>query len=950
MRARVLTIANPFAPYDRKLVELRRPRSIRSLAPRTDAPHIAVLNGKPILRQAWRRKLRHGDQLCFTVLPRGHGGGSNPLSILLSLALMAFAPWAVSFLGPAFYTAGVAGAAGALTFLGQATVLGIVFAGNALISALNPQPKVGQIEAPSPTYMIQAQGNAARIGQAIPVQYGRLLTFPDFAAQPYAEFSGNDQYVFELFCLGQGAYDIEAIKIEDTPISAFPEITYQVVQPGEQLTLFPADVTTSVEVSGQELLGETTGTWSRSTTVLTVTETAHGRLPGNAVYLTLTTGTGPTDGAYTIATTPTDDTFTVTVATGSGSGNCTIDTMIGGLVGFVAAAPGSIATTIALDVILPRGLYSAPSSEINEVTLGWKVQARQIDDAGAAIGSWITLGTESLTDRTPTPIRKSYRYDLATPGRYAVRAFRTTAKDNGGTVGNDLLWGALRSYLRDDTEFGNVTLIAMRLLATNSISSLSSRKIAVLSTRKIPVWNGMIWSAPQATSSIAWALADAARNGDYGAGFADSRLDLDALLALDATWTTREDEFNGRFESQGSFWDAAKAIAGAGRAQPFLQGGILRCVRDDAQTIPIALYSMRNIKKGSFGIDYMMSSEDTADAVDLTYFDSTVWQPRHVTAALTGSTAAKPAQLDMTLGITNRPQALREGLYHAATNKYRRRFVGFKTEMEGFIPSIGDLIAIQHDMPGWGQQAEAIGWDASTQTMTLTEDMTFGAGTYYVRLRTNAGGLSDAWQVIAGPSANQIILVDTPDVTPYTGAERERTHVVFGQANTCTIAAKVVSAKPSGLHEITIECVVEDPSVHTAETGITAPPILTSNLPRRVTAPVVSGLIGRTVPGDATHILIAWQPAPNADIYQIECAEGYDVADPTVTWTRAGDTTASQYQIRLIYASRTMIRVRGVGIKEGPWIASALGSLITEFWPLLPTDLFWKPDPSLMWS
>lgn len=77
------------------------------------------------------------------------------------------------------------------------------------------------LSAQSPTYSLQAQGNQARLGNPIPVIYGRHLIYPDFASQPYYEYIDNNQYVYQLHVIGQGEYEIEKIMIEDTPISSF---------------------------------------------------------------------------------------------------------------------------------------------------------------------------------------------------------------------------------------------------------------------------------------------------------------------------------------------------------------------------------------------------------------------------------------------------------------------------------------------------------------------------------------------------------------------------------------------------------------------------------------------------------------------------------------------------------------------------------------------------------
>ncbi len=945
MRAHVIYARNPLAPMLREIVTLSRPRRIRALAP-AKGPAVAVLNGRPILRAGWRRRLRDGDHLVFAVLPRGGGGGnggSNPMAALMSIALFALAPWAAGAI-----TGIAAGAVGAQGLILAGTKLAIQLAGSALINAVFPAPKSGTGPTPSPTYSLQAQGNVARVEQPIPVQYGRVLSYPDFAALPYVEYAGQEQYLYHLLCLGAGEYDVEQIRIEDTPISSFEEITYEVVPPGGQVTLFPTAVVTSSEVSGQELLGKQTGTWTRSGTTATITQTAHGYAAGQAKYVNFTSG-GATSGVYAIATVPTADTFTVTVPAVGTSGNCDIHSVVGGVDGFLASGPATVAQRIGVDFVLPTGLFTRSGGSLQELDAEFRLEAQPVDDLGLPTGSWVALEASGLiTGRSVTPQRFSFTYALGAPGRYRLRAWRINAKSAVTDSGDQLLWAGLRAYLSEPEDRGPVTLIAMRMRATNNLSLQASRKVGVIATRKLPVWNGTSWSAPVATTSIAWALADAARNTTYGARQADAGLDLASLLALDAVWAARGDTFNHRFDSATSWWEAARQILAAGRAQPFLQGGILRVVRDGPQTVPVALFSMRNIKAGSFSIDYLPKSSETADAVTATYWDNTTWAPQRVTGKVAGSTAAQPAKMTL-VGVDNRGQALREATYHAASNKYRRRVVRFETEMEGFIPAFGDLIAVQHDMVGWGQHAEAIGWDAASRILTLSEPVTVGAASV-VGLRRDDGGLSGPWQVIAGPTSTQVMLAVAPDITPHvTGQMRERTHVLFGTASTWATLAKVASVRPRGLYEVEIEAVPDDPSVHTAEIGITAPPIRTSQLARVLTQPRVTGLFARKIPGETDKAVFGWQPAPGAELYHLEMAEGSDVSDPATGWTRIGDTPHSQRVALLMFSNRTMVRVRAVGLAAGPWTAATIGTLIPQMWNTDATAM-WTSDPNLMWS
>lgn len=633
---------------------------------------------------------------------------------------------------------------------------------------------------------------------------------------------------------------------------------------------------------------------------------------------------------------------------GSGSGDVLVRSVVGGATGFVASGPETVAQRIGIDLVMPQGLVVRNANgRLDPLSLSVRFEAQRIDDLGQPLGGWVLLGEETITDRTNTPQRRTLTFTLATPGRYRVRGWRLDQRQTASAYAHEVIWAGLRAYLSAPNDFGPVTLIAMRLRASNNLSAQASRRVAVLATRKLPVWTGTGWTAPQATRSIAWALADAARNADYGPGLPDTRLDLPALLALDAVWTARGDTFNARFDGESTWWDAASKIAMAGRAKVFLQGGKLRVARDGGGTLPVALFSERTIVKGSFGVDFALPGEATADAVDVGIFDGTVWQARRIKARLPGATATKPAKIDL-FGVTDADQALREGLYHAASNRFRRETVRFETEMEGFIPSIGDLIAVQHSMPGWGQQAEAVAWDAATRTLTVTEPLDWSGSGHVAGLRGRDGGLIGPIPASRGADDTQLVLAEDPPEPPFTGPDADRTQIAFGVAEAWRAPCIVASVTPRGLHRVMIEAVVDDPSVHIAETGAVAPPVVYSALPGRIVLPVVGQLLARLTPDAPGLAVLAWRPAPGADLYQVEMASGTDLSDPAVSWTRAADTTATQVLVPVLDPARTMVRVRGLGLAPGPWIGAVLGELVGLYW--LANDLpFWGADPDLHW-
>lgn len=858
--AHCVTVRDPLNPWrHRDIKALTGPAPIRALAPKTDKPFIILRNSEPVLRADWDQEIKSGDLMAVVMLPQG-GDDSDIGQILMMIVLVVIT----------YYT-GLPVAEGGLGWgaAGQAAV-GIV--GSMLINAMFPPPKpsgsgnMGDSTASSPTYNIAAQGNQARLESAIPIQYGRMLCFPDFAAAPYVEYAGNEQYLYQLFCIGQGEYEIEALRIEDTPIANFEEVEYQVIAPGGQVTLFPSVVESSDEVAGQEALA------------------------GAPL--------GP----------------------------------------FTANAAGTEANRLAVDVVCPRGLYFATDEgALLSKSVSFTVRAREIDDDGAPVGSWVTLGTQVISRASSTPLRFSYSFAVA-PGRYEVDLVRNDAKDTSTRAGHELIWSGLRAYLIAAQDFGDVTLLAVKIRATNNLSQQASRKINLICTRKLFTWTGAAWAGPTATRSIAWALADACRT----VGLADSRIDIDGLVALDAVWSARGDTFDGRFDSTSTFWESLTEIGRAGRCKPFMQGGVVNFRRDAPVSLPAAMYSMRNIVRGSFGLEFITPSDDTADAVQITYFDSSTWKPRRVTCALPGSTMAKPAKIEL-FGVTSREQAFREGTYMAAANRYRRTLIKFTTEMDGFIPSFGDLVAINHDLPQWGQHAEVVAWDDSTLTLTLSEPMNWDTGTHYVGLRRRDGSVSGPYAVTAGDSVYKLVLAELPDFDPYTGQEEERTHITFGWGETWRQLARVLSVRPRDENTVDLVCINEDPSVHTADVGLLSPPVVSSQLPAVQSAPVVTGLSARSMVGRPEQMLLTWQPAAGAEYYIVEqSADG-------AAWTRTGETRASNFTAVALYGSQTLVRIAAVGSLRGAWVPINYALEADYMWASDAETPMWTNDSNLMW-
>ncbi|ABE50948.1 host specificity factor TipJ family phage tail protein [Methylobacillus flagellatus] len=817
MKATVITVRNPFAPaQNRTVTEIRRRRRIAALAPQTAMPFICHLNGKPLLRPQWSRCVEDGDIVIFSILVRGGGGGgSNPLRIVMMVAVM-------------YVTGGLGGTMGAMGGVGgmvatgaTATMINIAvgMVGMAVINAVLPvtntpaSMKMQSLAAPSPTYSIGSQGNQARLGQPIPKIYGRHKVYPDLAAMPYTEYAGNEQYLYQLFCVGLGEYELEALRMEESPIENFPEVTVEIVQPGELVTLFPTNVYTAPEVAGQELENTWTG-------------------------------------------------------------------------GFPACGASQQLNAIAVDIVAPRGLYYANDQgglTARSVTVA--VEARLIDTDGNPLDEWQTLGVETFSAASQTVIRNSYRYEV-TPGRYEVRVQRSSGKDTSSRAANDVTWTALRGYMPGNQSYGNVTMVAIRMRATNSLSSQSSRRFNLIATSKLRVWNGVAWSAPVATRSIAWAIADALM-ASYGGKLPQKRIDLDGLLSLDQTWAARGDTFNGVFDTQNTLFDAVKNIALVGRAQPYQQGGIWYVWRDQPQAMPVGLFNARNIIKGSFKTQYLLPTEQTADALVIPYWDEETWSEKTVTCQLDESAPGNPKEIPRVFGMTTRKQVWQHGMYTLANNRYRRELSTLTTEMDGFIPTYGDMLAIAAARDVGQYSGDVMEYDAVSRTITTSEPLTWSTGgaNHFFAFRRRNGDYDGPYRATPGATDYEAVL-DTPlDFTPDTGTDRERTSYRFGVGQPRMMLARGI--RPRSRDRVEISLVIEAPEVHTADSGL--PPETPSdwNLPVQVSRPAVSGLT--VLPGGTPDMPMAqanWVPSPGAEYYVVEVS--YDDGD---SWQPVGQPT-----------------------------------------------------------
>lgn len=193
------------------------------------AEHIRVFVGDRLVpREAWGHvRPRPGRMVSITCAAAGgQGGGKTALRIIATIAIIAVANLA----GPVVF-GGLAGieTAAAVGTTGAAITTGAIgLAGTLLLSALAPpaKPRISGNES-SVSPVITGARNEARPFGVVPEVLGEHVVAPLYAAVPFTEIAGDDQYLRLLFTPGYGPVEISDLKIGDTALDEFEGVEYE---------------------------------------------------------------------------------------------------------------------------------------------------------------------------------------------------------------------------------------------------------------------------------------------------------------------------------------------------------------------------------------------------------------------------------------------------------------------------------------------------------------------------------------------------------------------------------------------------------------------------------------------------------------------------------------------------------------------------------------------------
>lgn len=206
-------------------------------------PVLCVVDGDIWGRADWDCPVPADGVVRFVEFPRG-GGGSNPLQIIATIAIVALS----------IYTGGLVGAAYGAAW-GSLASAGVMIVGSLLLGMLFPyqsQSSRSDLGTPDTIYSVGAS-NRMRIGEPYAERFGTRKFFPDFAQGSFTRIEGQDQYLYGLFVLGIGHFSGISVYIDKTPLTNYAGSTYNIIQPGNAPAIVTRVCWTCSEAGGQEL-------------------------------------------------------------------------------------------------------------------------------------------------------------------------------------------------------------------------------------------------------------------------------------------------------------------------------------------------------------------------------------------------------------------------------------------------------------------------------------------------------------------------------------------------------------------------------------------------------------------------------------------------------------------------------------------------------------------------
>lgn len=561
-----------------------------------------------------------------------------------------------------YFTLGAGAAAifGA-TLAGQALALGVFVAGSVLINkVLGPKtPKAGTPEEAKQVYSLRSQRNSARPYEPIPVLWGEMRVTPDLAGQPYAWYSGDDQYLGVILLGGVNVHSALDLSIGDTPLASYSDVEVMYSQftgmPHQPLTL-AGNVDT---IPG-------------------------GELPDTKEWVTRTTS---------VDTTSIGVDFEATVYVQGNKG------LKHGVI-FVDVFYRQVGSSSWLPLV---GGYK-PGKEGT-----WRISSNTTETHRRSFSKTVPQGQYEVRCRIGSDIEGPQEKRTAHAVWTALRSHQPNTADHGG-LGRIGIKIKASGQISGSLDTVRATYRAKPMpvwngsawvTATTRENGLSNPGAILLQTLR-GIWhNGKLL---------------------FGFGLSDEQIDIEGLKAFMLHCTANGYTYDKWITSSISLQEFCQEVALAGMGEfSWTDGSRPTAVFVSSGQPTSAVVNMANMLKASFSVDYALSN--AADGIEYQYVDRDKgFETQTLRVAAPGvTTAVNPARIKGD-GVTTEAHAAIMARYHLAQSLYQYKAIGYTADIEHLDYRRLSVLSISHDLTQWGYGGRVLAAERAGDDVRITLD------------------------------------------------------------------------------------------------------------------------------------------------------------------------------------------------------------------------------------
>lgn len=421
------------------------------------------------------------------------------------------------------------------------------------------------------------------------------------------------------------------------------------------------------------------------------------------------------------------------------------------------------ATQAVFNFFFPNGLfYQDSKGGVWEEGITVVIELQAIDSNGDPVGSITTINQE-IRANNKSQFGRTIYIDLPTAGSFRFRLSRTTATQAGKTQDTckiKSVYGMAESNISD---YGNVTIVRSRTVATDGALSIKERKLNCLVNRKLPVdGTGPI----QVTRSAGQALINLALD-QYIGRRTSAEVDIaqiNAEIAKVNAYFGSElmSEFNYTIDDDNlSFEEIAGMVASSAFCEPYRFGSLTRLKFEQPQENAVLLFNHRNKVPLTEKRSYTFGVQKDYDGVELEY-TSDVDDARVKYIIPEDITPKNPLKITTT-GIRNEAQAKVRAWRE--WNKLRYKYMSCEVEVldESELLIRNDRILVADNTVVDTQDGEIEAVDGLT--IQTSQPCTFDVGSdYFIHLQISNATV-DVVPCTAGIDKYHVVL-SRPPVQP----------------------------------------------------------------------------------------------------------------------------------------------------------------------------------------